>query len=80
MSIGDWAEKSSKKLMLVQTDITIEMAHRKERYEELNQALYDVGYYTKDMDIESIQKTLVNFMSKEKNQVIKEKMEEALRG
>ena len=80
MSIGDWAKNSSEKLALVQIEINAEIEHRLERYKELNEALFVAGFYTKDMDKESIQNSLAEFISREKNQVIKEKVGEALRG
>ena len=42
-----------------------EIDHRKQQYLNLNQGLYDIGFYDESMDKESIQQSLVEFLFKD---------------
>ena len=39
-----------------------ELNHRKQQYLNLNQGLYDIGFYDDSMDKESIQESLMEFL------------------
>ena len=42
-----------------------ELDHIKQQYLNLNQGLYDIGFYDDNMDKESIQESLMDLLSKE---------------
>ena len=42
-----------------------ELDHRKQQYQNLNQGLYDIGFYNESMDKESIQQSLLEFLFKD---------------
>ena len=42
-----------------------ELDHRKQQYQNLNQGLYDIGFYNEGMDKESIQQSLLEFLFKD---------------
>jgi hypothetical protein len=61
-------------------NITIDIQHITDKYTELNETLLAIGFYTQDMDKESIQSSLVEFIKKEQTELYEKKLGEIFNG
>jgi len=61
-------------------NISKDMQHITDKYTDLNEGLSAIGFYTQDMDKESIQSSLVEFIKKEQTDHYSKKLGEIFNG